>query len=163
MFEFKPIHQEAIPRSLEKAEHYRLLNEPEQAESICRDVLRVDPENQAALITLVLAMTDQFDKGLPVNRAREFLARVRGEYERAYYGGIICERMARAHLGRGVPGAGFGAYDWLREAMSWYEKAEAVRPPGNDDAMLRWNACVRTIRDRNLAPRSEESFFTTSE
>jgi hypothetical protein len=148
---------------LEKAERYRLLNEPEQAESICRDILRIDPENQQALITLLLALTDQFDKGLPVNRAREFLSRLHGEYERAYYAGIICERKARSHLHQGLPGAGFAAYDWLREAMSWYEKAEAIRPPGNDDATLRWNACARTIRDRSLVPRSEEHFHTTSE
>jgi hypothetical protein len=163
MVELKPIHKEAIPRSLDKAELYRLLNEPEQAESICRDILRIDAENQTALITLVLALTDQFDKGLPVDRAREYLSRLHGEYERAYYAGIICERKGRAVLHQALPGAEFAAYDWLRDAMSWYEKAESLRPPGNDDATLRWNACVRTIRDRNLVPRSEESSFTTSE
>ena len=35
------------------------------------------------------------------------------------------------------------AYDWLRHAMEWYEQAEALRPPGNVDAVLRWNSCVR--------------------
>ena len=38
-----------MPAALEKALRYRLLNEPVEAESICRDVLEVDPDNQAAL------------------------------------------------------------------------------------------------------------------
>jgi hypothetical protein len=163
MFELKPIHQEAIPKALEKAERYRLLNEPAQAESICHDILQVDPENQPALITLLLALTDQFDRGLPMNHPRELLLRLHGEYERAYYAGIIRERKALARLNEGLQGAGFFAYDLLRDAMNWYEKAEAICPPGNDDATLRWNACVRTIRDRRLTPRSEERSIVTSE
>ena len=43
-----------------------------------------------------------------------------------------------------------------RAAMGWYEKAEALRPTGNDDALLRWNTCVRLIRDRRLEPALEE-------
>src|SRR5262245_65122876 len=90
MFEFKTISKEAIPRSIEKAEHYRLLNEPAAAESICLDVLQVDPENQRALIVLILALTDRFDRRLPESRPRELLARLKDDYERAYYAGIIC-------------------------------------------------------------------------
>lgn len=162
-FELKPIRAEAVPKALEKAELYRLLNEPAQAESICHDILQVDPTNQPALITLLLALTDQFDRGIPVNRPQELLPRLHGEYERAYYAGLIYERKARVQLNQGLPGAGFVAYDLLCEAMSWYEKAEALRPLGNDDATLRWNACVRTIRDRRLEPRSEERLVLTSE
>jgi hypothetical protein len=41
--------------------------------------------------------------------------------------------------------------------MTWYERAEAMRPPGNDDAILRWNACARLImRDQHLVPAVEE-------
>jgi hypothetical protein len=163
MFELKPIHKEAIPKALEKAERYRLLNEPRQAESICLDILQIDPDNQQALIMLLLALTDRFDRGVPINRPRELLPRLQSEYDRAYYAGIICERKARAHLSQGAPGAGFAAYELLREAMNWYEKAEAIHPPGNDDATLRWNACVRTIRDRRLEPRPEEISATMSE
>lgn len=163
MHELKPIRQEAIPKALEKAERYRLLNEPAQAESICHDILRVDPTNQSALITLLLALTDQFDHGLPVNHPQELLPRLHGEYERAYYAGIICERKARAQLKQGLLGAGFMAYDFLCEALDWYEKAEALRPLDNDDPTLRWNACVRTIRDRHLEPRVEERTVLTSE
>jgi hypothetical protein len=158
MFELKKISRESIPRSLEKAERYRLLNEPGEAESICLDILRIDPDNQQALIMLLLALTEQFDRRVPENRPRELLARLQGEYERAYYAGIICERKARAQLSQGTPGAGYDAYDWLREAMEWYEKSEAVRPAGNDDAALRWNACARTIRDQRLSPRSADRY-----
>jgi hypothetical protein len=163
MLELKHIRQEAIPKALEKAEKYRLLNEPAQAESICHDILEVDPGHQQSLITLLLALTDQFDQGVPVNRPRELLPRLEGEYERTYYAGIICERKARELLNRGGPGVGFVAYELLSDAMSWYEKAEALCPPDNDDAALRWNACVRMIRDQHLKPRQEERLVLTSE
>ncbi|HSF32366.1 MAG TPA: hypothetical protein VLK82_18085 [Candidatus Tectomicrobia bacterium] len=163
MFELKPIHREAIPNALKKAELYRLLNEPAQAESICYDVLGVDPENQRALIILLLALTDQFDRGLPINRSQDLLPRLHSEYERAYYAGIIYERKARAQLDQGMPGAKFVAYELLREAMFWYDRAEAIRPPDNDDARLRWNACARTVTDQRLEPRLEERPVVTSE
>jgi hypothetical protein len=163
MFELKPIHREAVPNALRKAELYRLLNEPAQAESICHDILQVEPDNQRALITLLLALTDQFERGLPVNRSQELLPRLHGEYDRAYYAGIIYERKGRAQLAQGIPGAKFVAYELFREAMFWYERAEALRPPDNDDATLRWNACARTIRDERLEPRVEEKPVVTSE
>ena len=156
MFELKAISREAIPKALEKAERYRLLNEPEEAESICLDVLQVDPDNQQALITLLLALTDQFEMRLSASRPQELLPRLQGDYERAYYAGIICERKIRALLNQGSPGARSAAYDGLREAMEWYEKAEAIRPPGNDDARLRWNACARLIRQHHLSAAQEE-------
>ena len=161
--ELKPMRKEAIPKALEKAEKYRLLNEPAQAESICHDILRVDPGQQQSLITLLLALTDQFDQGVPVNRPRELLSRLDGEYERAYYAGIICERKARERLNKGGPGVGSVAYELLCDAMRWYEEAEALRPRDNDDATLRWNACVRMIRDQHLKPRQEERLVLTSE
>src|SRR3989442_14486679 len=158
MFELKPLSGAAIPAALQKAERYRLLNEAAEAESICRDVLRIEPENQQALVVLLLALTDQFGRGLPhvLGQARQTLGRLQGEYERAYYAGIICERFAKAQLRHGRPGSGSFAYGTLREAMVWYEKAEAVRPAGNDDALLRWNTCARIIDDRHLEPGPEE-------
>ena len=157
MFELKPIVKEAIPRALEKAERYRLLNEPGEAESICSDVLAIDPGNQRAIVMLLLSLTDQFGRGITVNQARELLPRIRGDYERAYYSGIICERWAKAQLDHGVPGSGFIVYDWLRDAMEWYDKAEALRPSGNDDAVLRWNTCARILMHHpNLKQSPEE-------
>src|SRR5947209_5113484 len=136
--ELKPLTQEAIPKALEKAERYRLLKEPAQAESICLDVLQIDPGNQQALVMLLLALTDQFEQGMAgtVTQAREVLTRLTDEYARLYYAGIIAERRAGARLQHGGRGSEFVAYEWLREAMTWYEKAEAIRPAGNDDALL---------------------------
>src|SRR6266849_2986595 len=165
MFELKPLSREAIPAALEKAMRYRLLNEPGEAESICHDILRTDPENQQALVILLLALTDRFGKGyaVGVTQAQEILPRLRDPYEQAYYAGIICERWVKAHLHRGGPGCGVEAYERLREAMAWYEKAETLRPPGNDDALLRWNACARIIMSNGLAPRAEEKIGLQSE
>jgi hypothetical protein len=158
MSELKQLSREAIPAALEKAERYRLLNEPAEAESICLDVLKADPENQTALITLLLAVTDRFGKGYGVSdtQAKELLSRVEGEYERAYYAGILAERRAKAKLAQGTPGSRFYAFDGFRDAMSWYEKAENVRPHGNDDALLRWNTCARIITQNKLVAREEE-------
>lgn len=160
MSELKPITRDAVPAALARAEHYRLLNEPGAAESICRDVLRVEPGDQRALMTLLLSLTDQF--GRPgrsrVNEAREVIESLAGEYEKAYYHGLVSERVGRAELRRGGPSAEPAAHNWLREAMTWYEKAEALRPAGNDDAILRWNACHRLLHDRGLGPRTEDFF-----
>src|SRR5450432_3975348 len=128
MAELKTLSPAAIPAALEKAERYRLLNEPAEAESICLDILVADPENQRALIMLLLAVTDRFSKGYGVSdtQAGQLLARVKGEYERAYYAGILAERRAKAKLAQGTPGASHYAYHILREAMEFYEKAEAI-------------------------------------
>jgi hypothetical protein len=158
-FALKTLSPDAVPRALEKAVRYRLLNEPGEAASICLDALASDADNQEAVVTLILALTDQFDDrgDTAMSEAKEWLARVRDEYEREYYGGIIWERRARARLRRGFTDAGPRAYEWLREAMQCYEHAEALRPPGNDDALLRWNACARLIMgDRRLEPAAEE-------
>ena len=123
MFELKILSVEALPAALEKAERYRLLNEPELAESICLDVLEVQPENQGALVLLLLARTDQFGQGNPADleRAREVIPRLAHEYERAYYGGLICERQAKALLQRRGRRTGTVAYEWFRFAMEQYE------------------------------------------
>ena len=157
MTDFKPISRDAIPHALEKVERYRLLNEPAEAESICRDVLRADPGNARALVMLLLTLTDQFGSGRAgVNEAREIVARLEGDYERAYYEGIVCERQGKALLRDRAPGSESGTYGWIQEAMRAYERAEAIRPAGNDDAILRWNACARILRDHRLGPRSED-------
>lgn len=157
-FELKSLSRTAIPAALERAERYRLLNEPWQAESICEDVLRIDPGNQTALVTLLLAMTDQFENQISMARTREVRSAIAGEYERAYYEGIVLERAARARMRQGLPGACFKAYEEFSEAMRWYERAEALRPAGNDDALLRWNTCARTLASHpDLRSRPEEA------
>lgn len=158
MTDLKPISRSAIPLALEKVERYRLLNEPAEAESICRDVLRADPGNARALVMLLLTLTDQFGSGRSgaFNEARGIVERLEGEYERAYYEGVVFERQGKALLRSSTPGSEVGSHGWLQEAMRAYERAEALRPAGNDDAILRWNACARLVRDRKLAPRVED-------
>jgi len=154
-FELKTLSSEAVSRALAKAERYRLLQEPVEAESICLDALQIDPQNHDALVTLLLALTDQFaeDRPAAVTEAFEVIERLRDPYEHAYYSGIVWERRAKAQLHRGGMGVGPQAYACLREAMMWYERAEAIRPPGNDDPLLRWNTCARLImRDQRLMP-----------
>ncbi len=158
MFPLKPLSLEAIDAALTKAERYRLLNEPGEAESICRDVLQIDPDNQPARIALILTLTDQFE-GTPgaYREAVDLTSSLRDGYERAYYKGIVSERRAKAQLGRGGAGAGIGTFEWLMEAMQYFEQAEAIRPPGNDDALLRWNACARLLNSHpELRASTEE-------
>jgi len=144
-FDLKPISAESIPEALAKVERYRLLDEPSLAESICLDILTVAPDHQQALISLLLARTEQFGLEATAESAHEVLSRIRGEYERAYYGGIIWERLAHCQFREGRTGGEAAAYHSFRKAMALYERAETVRPPGNDDAILRWNTCARIL------------------
>ena len=162
MFQIKPISPAGIPAALQKAERYRLLNEPEAAESICLDVLGVEPENQQAVVMLLLSITDQFRRA-PAElerRAREVLPRLHDEYKRTYYEGMICERRAKAQLALGALGAGEMAYDGFRAAMEHYSRAERMRPEGNDEAILRWNTCARILERRgdHVRPRAAEEY-----
>ena len=148
----------SIPRALERAMRYRLLNDAEQAESICLDVLAVDPQNQDALVTLILAVTDQFgvsEGHSSASKVGEYVGRLTSEYQRDYYSGIVCERRARVLLSR--PMGRSSAFEGFREAMGWYEKAAVIRPEADDEALLRWNSCVRTIRRHDLLPQVEET------
>ena len=150
MFELKPLSHDAVPAALEKANRYRLLNEPGAAESIYLDILAIDPDNQEALRNIVLAMSDRFGKDYAVgdNHINDFIARIADEYERTYYTGVVYERRAKATLEKG----GLQTYELFTQAMEWFEKAEAIRPAGNDDAILRWNGCARIINQNNLKP-----------
>lgn len=155
--QLKPITAAGIGAALQKAERYRLLNDSSAAESICLDILQVEPENQQALVALLLSITDQFGEELSdgVRRAREVLPRLKDEYKRAYYAGIICERRAKAQLHRGTLGSAEVAAEWFHDAMRWYEQAEAIRPAGNDEAILRWNTCVRLLGRHERAGAAE--------
>jgi hypothetical protein len=157
MHQLRRISKNAIPAALEKAMRYRLLNEPQEAESICLDVLAVDADHAEALVMLLLALTDQFDKEYTeaLSRAREVLPRLPGGYEQAYYEGIINERWAKAQLDRGVPD--HVVCGWFREAMQCYQSALSQAAPGNPDAVLRWNACARILARHEPAELLPES------
>ena len=161
MYELKPISRDAIPRAIQKAERYRLLNQSWAAESICLDILEIDPENQQVLAMLVLALTD-LQSGVAasgVKRAKEYLARITDEYQRTYYSGMIAERRGQALLSQGGIGSGGMAIESFKEAMRWYEKAESIRPPGNDDSILRWNTCARVLSGHTHLDRPVEDAY----
>ena len=156
MFQLKLISRESIPLAIEKAERYRLLGEPGLAESICLDILEADPQNTKAIVILLLAITDQFGSTSSgdVNRARQLLPKLQNDYEKNYYAGIIAEREGMAILNRRTHGQ-FAVYEWLTEAMEFFEKAETIRPQGNDETIMRWNTCARLIMRHNLKPINE--------
>ena len=159
MFELKRLSRDGVAAALEKGMRYRLLNEPSEAESICLDVLAIEPDNQQALVLLLLSISDRVGRGyaVGVTQAQEILPRLRDPYERAYYSGIISERRGKAMLQAGRPGAETNACLLLKEAMTHYERAEKLRPAGNDDALLRWNACARIIMQNHLTEPEEEA------
>ena len=164
MYTLKRLSPEGVPSALLKAERYRLLNQPWAAESICHDILVVEPENQQALVLLLLCITDQIGHGLAagVTHAREVLPRLKSEYQQTYYAGIICERRGEAQLAQGGIGSETAVYPWIREAMEWYGKAEEMRPAGNDESLLRWNTCARLLmQNPKLAPQTEEGYQPT--
>jgi len=145
MFELKRLSASAIPGALAKAERYRLLNEPEQARSICEDILVAEPDNRTAKMILLLSLTDMFpfQEAGTVSRAQQMAATFESEYDRIYFAGLIAERRARALVRHTGHGRALAAGELLREAMQAYERAEAIKPADNDDALLRWNACAR--------------------
>jgi len=158
MFELKSLSKASVPSALQKAERYRLLNEPNEAQSICLDILQVDPNNQEALIMLLLAYTDKFKHELypAFDKAVEVLQRLSDAHCKLYYRGIINERRARAHLDKGGPGSTEMAHDWYAKAMADYEKALNSCSPGNQDAALRWNTCARILNENpHLKPAEE--------
>jgi len=158
MLTLKSLAVEAVPTALEKAQQYRRLNEPNEAESICLDILAVVPGHQEALKTLLLALTDKFaDGGLSPSfkQASELVDRLDTPQSKAYYSGIIFERRAKYHLKQGGPGAGTEAYIWLVQAMDAFEMAMSDSDRAHQDAVLRWNSCARIINN-NPEIRAEE-------
>ena len=162
MLELKPVSKDLIPKALVKANHYRLLNDAWQAESICRDILQVDPNHQLVLLCLILAITDQFEneKGRTKSEeAKELCAQLNSKFEQKYYQGIISERLGITALFRNSPRVKYIAYEHLRAAMDFFEDAEKIQPKDNQDAVLRWNACIRRIKEFDLKRSPEDNSF----
>ena len=160
----KPISKAGIPEAISKIEVYRYLNEPGEAESICKDILAIEPENQAALRLLGLAITDQFG-GVTADRYTEAEAvfqSLTNEYERIYHCGILYERKAKAQLRAGRPP--HAVFPVFEQAMKYFEDAERIRPAGNDEAILRWNRCIRLLQSRSVSDwRKQIDEFDASE
>ena len=161
MSELKKLNLNAIPQALKRAMRYRLLNEPFQTESICRDILAVDPDNQEARIIFILAMTDQFgqEKSPSLATVEDELKLLSDNYKQIYYTGIAFERRAIASIRSDRILNSRTAYDVLQKAMEYYQKAEDIQPENNNDAIVRWNACIRMIERHNLKPSPEEEKF----
>ena len=158
-FKLKPLSRDGVEAALAKAEHYRLLNQPKLAESICLDILEVDKENQKAKIILLLSITDQFGHSVSTagKHAVEIANSLKDDYSKIYYLGIIHERQGNVSLESAVHGSDWDAYEWYLEAMELFESAEKSSPPGNNDAVLRWNTCARIIMQYNLKERPTDS------
>lgn len=158
MYTTKPIALESVPSALSKAERYRLLNEPGEAESICQDILRIQPDNEQARITLLLALTDQIPHNQQAfSTAMATIPHLDTPYDRAYYSGIAWERLAKARHAVNTFGSARYVHEWITTALRFFEEAEQLRPAGNDDALLRWNACVRFLeQNEHLRTHSQE-------
>lgn len=148
VLQLKPISKGGIPAAISKIEVYRYLNEPGEAESICRDILVVEPDNQEALRLLGLAITDQFtgDASDRYAEARSIFQRLSDAYQQVYHLGILDERKAKAQLSAGMPP--HTLLPTFEGAMAYFEQAAAIKPADNDDAILRWNRCVRLLQSR---------------
>lgn len=158
MLNLKSITSEAVPEALEKAQQYRRLNEPNDAESICLDILAVMPDHQEALKTLLLALTDKFATfGInpSFEQAKEIIDKLDDSHCKRYYSGIIFERRAKFHLRQGGPGKGPVAYQWLVKAMEAFNAAMTECDTKNQEAVLRWNSCARLVNS-NQEVRAEE-------
>ena len=150
-YQLKSISKAGIAEALAKVELYRYLNEPEESESICRDILAVDPQQQLALRLLGLSITDQFTGGVSdrCREAEEAFQRLTDRYEQFYYTGLLQERRAKAQLRSGqLPHV---VYPLFERALQCFGEAEKIRPVGNDDAILGWNRCVRLLQTPSLA------------
>jgi hypothetical protein len=156
-FTLKTISKAGVPEAISKAELYRSLNEPEEAESICRDILAVEPEHQFALRLLGLAITDQFcgDASDRSGEVENLFQRLAERYERLYYTGLLHERRAKAQMRAGRTPHTIAPL--FAEAMRCFEEAEVIRPTGNDDAILRWNRCARLLHGHPGFAEEKES------
>jgi tetratricopeptide (TPR) repeat protein len=156
-YELKRISTAGIAEAIAKAQLYRGLNEPEEAESICRDILAIEPKHQLGLRLLGLALTDQFTNGSSDREAEEIFLRLSDSYERLYYTGIVHERRAKVQLRAGQPP--YMVLPLLEQAMRSFAEAEKIRPAGNDDAILRWNRCVRLLQTTGYVWEQETAPF----
>lgn len=158
MFTLKPLSRKGIETALAKAERYRLLGEPNEAESICLDILAIDPTNETAKISLILSLTDEIpEEEDAFDRAIELIPGLESPYHRAYYAGIAWERRAKASHRSTERVSGGHIHDWIVKALHFFEEAEQLRPAGDDSSIVRWNACIRFLdRHKEMRPVIEK-------
>jgi tetratricopeptide (TPR) repeat protein len=143
-YELRRLSPTALEGAIAKAEHYRDLNQPDEAESICRDVLDVDPKHQLALRTLGLALTDRLprDRHHVFDEAVATFKQLTSAYEQAYYLGIAWERLAKVQLEHDEARNAISSFE---KALALFDQAAALGPEGAPDPVLRWNRCVRAL------------------
>lgn len=143
-WELKPLGARNLSAAVTLAKHYRDLNQPEEAESICRDILAVSPDNEDALRTLGLALTDRFPSAWMTlfDEACATFAKLRSEYERVYYTGIAWERYAKAQIEAGRVDNAVHAFE---EAIARFLEADKLGSPDDPAPVLHYNRCVRAL------------------
>ncbi len=165
-FTLKKLSKEGVVAAVAKAEKYRLLNDPTMAESICHDILSIEPDNEETKIILLLSLTDQFGMNRSshaTKKAKELVNGFKDDFKRIYYSGLINERLGTATLNSGTMGHDFDAYEWYIDAMELYEEAEKLQPIGDNDAILRWNTCARIIMRHKLTRRPSDDSISLLE
>jgi tetratricopeptide (TPR) repeat protein len=155
--ELKRLKDKNLATAITLAKHYRDLNQPDEAESICRDVLEVAPDNVDALRTLGLAMTDRFGShwmSLFEDACAAF-KKLPTDYERAYYVGIAWERYAKAQT---EAGRAHNAVHAFEQALGFFEEASKHAAKDDPAPILHFNRCVRALTGSpDLAAAAETS------
>jgi tetratricopeptide (TPR) repeat protein len=143
-YELKKLADKNLDKAIALAQHYRDLNQPEDAESVCRDVLAVAPENIEALRTLGLALTDQFPTAWMsiFEEACALFKKLPTEFERAYYVGVAWERYAKAQL---EAGRAHNAIHAFEEALARFDEAASLAAKDDPAPILHYNRCVRAL------------------
>ena len=143
-WELKKLADKNLDAAITLAKHYRDLNQPHEAESICRDVLEVAPQNVDALRTLGLALTDRFATQYLTlfDQAVAIFKKLPSEYERVYYEGIAWERYAKAQL---EAGRAHNAIHAFEEALERFEAAQPLAAKDEPAPILHYNRCVRAL------------------
>jgi tetratricopeptide (TPR) repeat protein len=148
-YELKRLSTDDLESAIQMAMNYRDLNLPQEAESICRDVLDVAPTHEDAIRILGLALTDRLTENQVgiFEEARATFAKMPKEYDRVYYDGVAWERMAKADL---LKNEGHNALAALEHALEAFDKAQQLATDPSPDPILRWNRCVRLLHSHPL-------------
>ena len=154
-WELKRLADKNLGAAIALAKHYRDLNQPEEAESICRDVLEVAPTDADALRTLGLALTDRFSSQWIAlfEEACATFEKLPSDYERVYYVGIAWERYAKAQLESGRARNAIHAFE---EALERFEQASAFAAKDDPAPILHYNRCVRALTEHPDLTRASE-------
>lgn len=163
-WELKKLRDKNLETAINLAKHYRDLNQPEEAESICRDVLEVAPTNVDALRTLGLALTDRFASAWMslFEEACATFKKLPGDYERAYYAGIAWERYAKAQL---EAGRAHNAIHAFEQALESFDEASSLAAKDDPAPILHYNRCVRALTQQpeltraSMTPQEPEFEF----